>query len=381
MKKKIAILGSTGSIGKTLLDIISKDIKNFEISLLTTNTNYIQLINQAKLFKVKNLIVINKKSFDKINKLNKKNKFNIYNNFNSYNKIFKKKIDYTMSSIIGLDGLKPTIDIIRYTKKIVIANKESIVCGWNLIKKELEKHKTEFIPVDSEHFSIWYALKNNNKKNVDKIYLTASGGPFLKKSTKKINLTDALNHPNWKMGKKISIDSATMMNKVFEIIEAKNIFNITYSKLDILTHPSSYVHAILKFQDGLTNIILHDTTMKIPIHNTLYSKETKILNLKKIDLNLLNNLDLKKIDLKKFPLVKIINTLPNKVSLFETVIVSANDKLVNNYLNGKIKFHQIQKKLLKFINNKEFRKFKRIEPKKIENIIDLNKYVRLKIKP
>tara|TARA_S200000501_G_scaffold378875_1_gene444435 strand:- start:4502 stop:5647 length:1146 start_codon:yes stop_codon:yes gene_type:complete len=381
MKKKIVILGSTGSIGKTLLDIISKDKKNFEILLLSTNKNYKKLFKQANAFNVKNLIAIDRKAFKELKKKNKDNKFNIFNNFDSFNKIFKKKIDYTMSSIIGLDGLKPTVDIIKYTKKIVIANKESIVCGWDLIKKELDKHNSEFIPVDSEHFSMWHALKDKKIKNVEKIYLTASGGPFLKKSIKNIKLSDALKHPNWKMGKKISIDSATMMNKVFEIIEAKNIFNLPYKRLNILTHPSSYVHAILKFNDGLTNIILHDTTMKIPIYNTLYSNDNKNLKSKKLNLNIINDLNLKKIDLKKFPLVKIINKLPNKSSLFETVIVSANDKLVEFYLNRLIKFDEIQIKLLKFINNKEFRKYKRIKPKKIENIIDLNEYVRLKIKP
>ena len=380
MKKKIAILGSTGSIGKSLLNIISRDKKNFDISLLSTNKNYVELLKQAKLFNVKNLIIVNKKSFEITKKQNKKKRFNIYNDFSSYNKIFRKKIDYTMSSIIGLDGLKPTLDIIKYTKQIVIANKESIVCGWNLIEKELKKYKTEFIPVDSEHFSIWYALRNNKNNNIEKIYLTASGGPFLKKSKRKIHLSDALKHPNWKMGKKISIDSATMMNKVFEIIEAKNIFGISYNKLDILTHPSSYVHAVLKFRDGLTNIILHDTTMKIPIYNTLYLNKSKSLKSKKLDLNILNNLDFRKINLKQFPLVKIINYLPNRISLFETIIVSANDQLVDYYLNGKIKFDEIEKKLLNFINNKEFRKFKRIQPKRIENIINLNKYVRLKIK-
>ena len=379
MKQKIAILGSTGSIGKTLLKIIKKNKRKFEIKLLSTNKNHKELIKQAKQFNVKNLIVINKKSFNQLSKLNKKKTFNIYNNFDSYGKIFKGKIDYTMSSIIGLDGLKPTIDIIKHTKKIAIANKESIVCGWNLIEKELRKHNSIFIPVDSEHFSIWYSLRNNNTENIEKIYLTASGGPFLNKSFKKIKLSDALNHPSWKMGKKISIDSATMMNKVFEIIEAKKIFNISYNKLDILTHPNSYVHAIIKFKDGLSNIILHDTTMEIPIHNTLYSKNQKSFDSKNLDLNILNKLNLKKIDLKTFPCVKIIKKLPIENSLFETIIVSANDKLVDAYLKGKIKFSDIQNKLLKIINNKEFKKYKRIQPKKIDNIIDLNKYVHLKI--
>ena len=162
-----------------------------------------------------------------------------------------------MSCISGIYGLKPTIEIIKFTNKIAIANKEAIICGWELIQKELKKNKTEFVPVDSEHFSIWYALKDINKNLIDQIYLTASGGPFLKKTLKKlkkVNIKQATNHPNWKMGKKISIDSATMINKVFEIIEAKNIFNIKYNKLSIIIHPKSYVHAIIKLKNGLTMV-------------------------------------------------------------------------------------------------------------------------------
>jgi 1-deoxy-D-xylulose-5-phosphate reductoisomerase len=135
-----------------------------------------------------------------------------------------------MSSIIGLDGLYPTLEIIKYTKIIAIANKEAIICGWDLIKKKLKIHKTKFLPVDSEHFSIWKIINYENDKNIDQIFLTASGGPFLNKSInqiKNVNISEALNHPNWKMGKKISIDSATMMNKVFEVIETKNIFSTT----------------------------------------------------------------------------------------------------------------------------------------------------------
>ena len=157
MKKKIAILGSTGSIGKCLIDIIKKDRKNFEIILLSADENYKELLKQAKFFNVKNLIITNNKSFNVINKSKYSKKINIYNNFDNFKKIFKKKIDYTMSSISGVQGLKPTIEIIRYTNKIAIANKEAIICGWDLIEKNLKKHKTQFIPVDSEHFSISYA--------------------------------------------------------------------------------------------------------------------------------------------------------------------------------------------------------------------------------
>ena len=210
----------------------------------------------------------------------------IYNNFDGLGKIFRKKIDYTMSSISGIQGLKPTVEIIKYTKKIAIANKESIICGWDLIEKRLNKHKTEFIPVDSEHFSIWYALQNIEKNLIEKIYLTASGGPFLDKTLKKlkkININQVINHPNWKMGKKISTDSATMINKVFEIIEAKKIFKISYNKLAIIIHPKSYVHAIIKFKNGLFKILIHDTNMKIPIFNTLYNNTKKTLKSDKLN--------------------------------------------------------------------------------------------------
>ena len=178
-KKKIAILGSTGSIGKTLLKIIKKDKKDYEIVLLSADVNYKELLKQAKYFKVKNLIITNQDSYLKIKKDKYSKNIQIFNNFNNFKKIFKKKINYTMSSITGIQGLKPTIDIIKYSKKIAIANKESIICGWNLIEKNLKKYKTQFIPVDSEHFSIWYALRCTDIQLVDKIYITASGGPFL----------------------------------------------------------------------------------------------------------------------------------------------------------------------------------------------------------
>ena len=226
-KKRIAILGSTGSIGKTVLKIIGKDIKSFQILLLTANKNYKELIKQTEKFSVKNVIIVDEESYLKFRKYNKNPNLNIYNDFKNLNKIFKKKLDYTMSSIVGIDGLMPTIKIIKYTRNIAIANKESIICGWNLIQNQIRKFNTRLIPVDSEHFSIWYSLKNKDKKNISKVFLTASGGPllnFTKKKIKKIKIKEVLNHPNWKMGNKISIDSSTMMNKVFEIIEAKKYF-------------------------------------------------------------------------------------------------------------------------------------------------------------
>ena len=378
MKKKIAILGSTGSIGKCLINIIKKDKKNFEIILLSADANYKDLLKQAKFFKVKNLIITNKKSFYKIKKNSYSKKIKIYNNFDGLKKIFRKRIDYTMSSISGIQGLKPTIEIIKYTKKIAIANKEAIICGWDLIEKKLNKYKTKFVPVDSEHFSIWYALQDIEKSLVEKIYLTASGGPFLEKSYKrlnKVNIKQVTNHPNWKMGKKISTDSATMINKVFEVIEAKKIFKIPYKKLSIIIHPKSYVHAIIKFKNGLTKIIAHDTNMKIPIFNSLYSSK-KIINSKKLDFKTLNNLDFRDAKLNKFPLIRIIKMLPNNNSLFETILVSINDKFVELFLNNKIKFTDISKKMNKMLSLSSLKKYKKIKPKKIEEIINMNLTIR-----
>ena len=257
--KKIAILGSTGSIGQSLLKIAIKDKKYFKIKLLTAHQNYKLLLYQAKLFKVKNVILTDKKIYELKKKYFQNNNIKIFNNYSDLDKILLHKVDYVMSSIVGLEGLKPTLSIIKFTKNIAIANKESIICAWNLIKKELKKNKTEFIPVDSEHFSVWHALnRKNNSNSVKKIYLTASGGPLLNISSKKIKnikIDQVLKHPNWNMGKKISVDSATLMNKVFEIIEAKKIFDVNYSQLDILIHPNSYIHAIVEFKNNMISII------------------------------------------------------------------------------------------------------------------------------
>ena len=381
MRKKIAILGSTGSIGRNLLEIVNKDKNKFEVSLLTANKNHTDLLKQAKRFKVKNIIVTNNESFEFLKK--KKNKeINIYNSYSCFNKIFKKKIDYVMSSISGIDGLYPTIKIIKHTNKIAIANKESIICAWNLIQNELKKYKTKFVPVDSEHFSLWYALKNSSISDIEKIYLTASGGPLLKfpkSNSNNISLARALKHPTWSMGKKISIDSCTMMNKVFEVIEAKHLFNLPYDRISILTHPNSYIHAIIKFKNGLVKIIAHDTTMKIPIFNTINSDNNSIFKSDNLNLKKLNNLDLKLVNYNLFPLVNILKYLPKKISLFETVIITINDYLVDLFLNKKINYNQLQNLLRKLIKNRIFTKYKKSKPKKIQDIFLVKNNVSSKI--
>ncbi len=383
MRKKIAILGSTGSIGKNFINIIKNDKKNIEVFLIVANKNIKELTKQIKEFKVKNIIITDYKKFLQLRKIFYKEKINIFNDFNSINKIFKKiKIDYTISAISGLDGLEPTLKIIEFTKKIAIANKETIICAWSLIEKELLKNKTKFIPIDSEHYSIYSLLDGLKNNSIEKAYITASGGPFNKYPLDKfdsITLKSALKHPNWKMGKKITIDSATMMNKVFEIIEANKIFKIDYNKLHILIHSKSYAHALIKFKNGVTKILIHDTNMTIPIFNSLYENKKKITT-KELDFSIMNNLNFEKVDIKKFPVVKILKDMPEKNSLFETVIVSANDTLVKMFINNDIKFLDISRVLLKTLKNTEFLKYKKINPQNINEIISLSEYVSFKIR-
>ncbi len=382
MKKKIAILGSTSSIGKSLLSIIKNDKKKFEIKLLTANTNYKDLIKQAKKFNVKNIIITDPNSFNKAKIYCINKNLNVYQNFNDLKKILPKKLDYVMSAISGIGGLIPTFEIINRTKIIAIANKEAIICGWEFIKKELKKNKTKFIPVDSEHFSLWSLLQNSKTNDIEKIYITASGGPFLnlpKKSFSKITVRKALNHPNWKMGKKITIDSATLMNKVFEVIEAKNIFDIPYKKISILTHPNSYIHSIIKFKNGLTKILAHDPDMRIPIFNSLYLNKSQITRTKPVNLHFLNNLKLKNVNTRKFFLIKTIANLPQKSSLYETILITVNDYLVYKFLENRISFKDLMQMIQKFSNLKEFQKFKKIKAKNIEDIYRLRDYVSLKM--
>jgi len=372
MKKNIFILGSTGSIGNSTLNVIRNHKNKFDIKLLTTNNNIIKVYNQAIEFNVKNLVIQNKNKYFKHEKKFKQRNIKVYFNFNEALKSINKKVYYTINAISGLEGLEPTINVIKYTHNIAIANKESIICGWKFIEKELKKNKTNFIPIDSEHFSIWSLIKNENKENIKKIYLTASGGPFLNKhlsELKNIKPKFALKHPNWKMGKKISIDSATLMNKIFELIEAKNIFKLNVNIFKIIIHPKSYIHAIVQFKSGLIKFLAHDTNMEIPIMNSLFLKN-EILNYNYKDINFekLNGLNFIDPDIKKFQSLKILKLINNKNSYFETILITINDELVDYYLKGKIGYLSVTKILLKLIKKRNFIKYYRYGPKNINDI-------------
>ena len=372
MFKEIIILGSTGSIGKSTLRIIDKNKKDFKIKLISTNNNVSLIYKQAVKFKVKIVVINNKDKYKKQKKKFLEKKIKVFFNFNEAFKKLNKKVYYTINGISGINGLEPTLLAISHTKNIAIANKESIICGWNFINKSLKKYKTNFIPIDSEHFSIWSLLKGENINNINKIYLTASGGPFLfkkKSETNYIKAAHALKHPNWNMGKKISIDSATMMNKVFEVIEAVKIFSLKISKFKIIIHPKSYIHAIIHFNTGISKMLIHETSMEIPIFNSLYQKKGKNLyNNKRFDFKNLNGLNFIEPDDKKFLCLKLLKYIKIKNTYFETILVSINDELVKKYLNDNISFISLQKNLLKLLKLRYFKKYYNQSPNNIKDI-------------
>jgi 1-deoxy-D-xylulose-5-phosphate reductoisomerase len=377
MKKTISILGSTGSIGLSTLKIIDK--KNFflKVNFLTANKNYKLISKQIRKYKPKYFIVNDKIAYLKIKKKFKNSKTKILNDFK---KNMGARSDVIISAIPGINGLKPTLHAVKLCKKILIANKEAIICGWNLIKKECQRNRTKIIPIDSEHYSILKLIENEQKKEIKKIYITASGGPFLNYTSnklKKVKPKDTLKHPKWKMGKKISVDSATLMNKILETAEAQKLFDLPNSKFDILIHPESLVHAIIHLKNGLIKFIYHDTSMIIPISNAIFDNKLDISTVyeKKNNLKVINNLTFKKVNSNNFPIIKLkekINMLPSSSIIFNAV----NEVLVDQFLKKKVSFLSISKTILGILKDSNYKKYAILEPININQIINIDKWAR-----
>ena len=382
MKKNISILGSTGSIGLNVLSLINKKKSPLKINILAANKNYKLICDQIVKFKPKVFIISNYKTFVKVKKRYKKKNIKIINNVESQ-KNYIKKSDITIAAIPGIAGLKPTIELIKKSKKILIANKESIICGWNLIKKIAFKNNTKIIPIDSEHFSIMKLLEKQNIKNIKKIYLTASGGPFLNhkiSKLKRVNPRQAIKHPKWKMGKKISIDSATLMNKMLEVIEAQKLFSIDEKKIDIVIHPESLVHAIVELKNGLFQFIYHETTMLIPLANAIFGQDININDYYKTKTDSKNsvffkNLNFVKVDAKRFPIIKLKNRINEYIST-PIIINAANEILVDQYLKEKISFNTFYKYLTLVLNDRNYKKYAIKEPKNIDQIFQVDNWSR-----
>ena len=374
MKKFISILGSTGSVGLSTLSILDKNKKDFKPFVFSANKNYKLICQQIKKYKPHFFIISDKNTYYKVLKKFKKKKIKILNNFLDLK--LKKKSDITITAIPGIAGLEPTIKLVEKSKKILIANKESIICGWDLISKNAKKNKTKLIPVDSEHYSIFKLIENKKMNMINKIYLTASGGPFLnfnQNQFKKIKPFQALKHPKWKMGHKITIDSSTLMNKIFELIEAQKLFNLPPEKLDIIIHPNSLVHAILELKNGLKQFIYHDTSMKIPLANAIYDGE---INIKKIydkkKLIEFENLIFKKVNKNIFPAIKL-KKIMNQYPSTPIIVNAANEILVDQFLKEKIGFLDINRIIMNILKDSNYRKYAIKKPKNINeiNLIDM----------
>ena len=376
MRKSISILGSTGSIGLSTLKIINKQKNNFKVLLLAANKNLKLIEYQIKKFNPKIFIIRDNSIFKFLKKKYKKKKIIILNNFDSLKLTIKS--DVVISAIPGIAGLFPTISMIKFSKKILIANKESIICGWNQLEKNARKYKTRIVPVDSEHFSIFKLLENHKIEDVKKIYITASGGPFLNykhHQLNKIKPEDALKHPKWKMGKKITIDSATLMNKILELIEAQKLFNLPQKKLDILIHPESLVHAIVEFNNGLTKFIYHDTSMLIPLANAIYEKNLKIENFFKKKNSYIQNLTFKKVSKKNFPIIQLKKRLMEHTST-PIIINACNEILVDQFLQKKIPFLAIFKIIMATLRDRNYKKYAIKNPKNINQIYEIDLWAR-----
>ena len=381
MRKNIAILGSTGSIGLTALSVFEKKKKDFKLQLLSANKNFHLICKQIQKYSPNYFLITDLSTYEKIKKKFSKKKVKIIKDFNSI--YLKKKVDITISAIPGIEGLEPTLLMTRFSKKILIANKESVICGWNLLNKVAKFNKTKIIPIDSEHFSISKLIENHKISEINKIYITASGGPFLNYNLnrfKKIKPKDALKHPKWKMGKKITIDSSTLMNKILELIEAQKLFNIPEHKLEIIIHPESLVHAIVEFKNGLTKFLYHQTSMKIPIANALFDSQINIkdflnIKLRKNFKNKIDNLTFQTVNPKIFPIIKLKKRL-NEHPSTPIIINAANEILVDQFLQKNIPFLKIYKTIMTILSDRNYRKYAIRKPKNINQILTINNWAK-----
>ena len=349
------------------------------VKLLATNKNYLKIIKQIKVFTPSIVVVNNENIYLKIKKKYQNKKIIILNNIEDSQK-YIKKIDVTVSAIPGISGLEPTILFTKISKKILLANKEAIICGWHLIKKNSIKYKTELVPIDSEHFSINTLLKIYSNTQIEKIYITASGGPFLKLSLnkfKRIKPKDAIKHPKWRMGKKISVDSATLMNKVLEITEAIKLFPFSLKKYEIIIHPDSLIHAIIKLNNGTSVYLQHLPDMKIPIANALLKNfnYNNFFNKKDKTHNKVHNLNFCSVDKKRFPSVKLIPEM-NKKNSSAVIINAANEIFVDKFLNNYINFDAIVSNLKLVLRDKNYIKTSNLSTDSVKNIYAIDSWAR-----
>lgn len=342
MEKNVFVMGSTGSIGVQSLDVISKS-KSHKLIGLSCYSSADFLLEQTKKYKPRIVAIDVIKSSHDLFEYCSKNNIKLCYGKNSSSKIPFQNIDLAINAIVGTSGLKPTVELIKNGIDIALSNKESLVLGGHFIMPLAKKNNVKIIPVDSEHSAIFQCLHGENHSNLKKIILTGSGGPFLEKPLEdfeKISPTEALKHPNWNMGEKISIDSATMMNKALELIEALWLFDIDIKQIEISIHPQSIVHSMVEFIDGSYKAHLGVPDMKVPIQYALTYPTRNKLSVDSLDLSNLN-LEFRLPDYDRYPILAFVEELIQVGGNRVAVMSIANDYIVQKFLDEKISFNQI----------------------------------------
>ncbi len=354
--KKILILGSTGSIGVNSLNVIRQHPEKFKIEALTVNTRIDLLESQIKEFKPRRVVVKDEKLAEELKK-KIKGECEVLSGIDGLCKAAAEcDYDILIGAMVGFAGLAPTIEAIKRGKRIALANKETLVVAGELVTNLCKKHNAELIPVDSEHSAIYQCLVGENKNEVEKLILTASGGPFLNKrkaELQNVTVDEALNHPNWKMGNKITIDSASMMNKGLEVIEAHWLFGLPKNKIEVLIHPQSIVHSMVQFVDGSIKAQMGIPDMKLPIQYALTYPERFENNFERTNLPKINNLSFLEPDFEKYECLKLAFDSLNSGGTSPCIMNAANEVAVDKFLNRKIKFSQIPVLIEKALNNIE----------------------------
>ncbi|OOM13702.1 1-deoxy-D-xylulose-5-phosphate reductoisomerase [Clostridium saccharobutylicum] len=377
--KKLSILGATGSIGTQTLDVIRKSNGQLKLVGVTANTSVEKVIEIIEEFNPLYVAMMDEKSADKIDDYCKQNniEMQIYDGIEGLNKIASlDEIDIVVTSVVGMIGLEPTLKAIEAKKDIALANKETLVVAGQLVMKAARENNVKILPVDSEHGAISQCLKGNDEKALRKIILTASGGPFRGKITeelKNIKVEDALKHPKWNMGRKITIDSATLMNKGLEVIEAHWLFDCDYDNIQVLVHPQSIIHSMVEYIDGSIIAQLGAQDMRLPIQYAVNYEERNSLIADTIDFYEISELTFEKPDLDTFKCLKLAFKAGKMGGLMPTILNGANEAAVDLFLNKKIGFLQIADSIEKAMEMFENETYKQLT---LENIIDLDKRVK-----
>ena len=358
MKKKISILGSTGSIGVNALNVIRNISKNFKIRHLTGNTNSELMIEQTREFNPDSIVMINEAAAEKVKKELVNDGVEVLSGRNNLLKIAKNKsVDLVLNALVGSSGMEPTLNALKAGVDVALSNKESLVVAGDIITAAMNSSGAKLFPVDSEHSAIWQCMIGESLDDIERIILTGSGGPFRERPLKtfdNILVSEALNHPNWDMGKKITIDSATMMNKGLEVIEAYWLFNMQVSQIDIIVHPQSIIHSMIEFKDGSIKAQMGVPDMKIPIQYALTYPNHLEAPWERLDFAMLGDLSFQAPDFDRFPCIKLAYLALDKMGTTPAVLNMANDYCVYKFLDEKINFTDIPVIIESAMNNHEW---------------------------